>query len=601
MRKLMKKAFAALLALVLVAGVFPATAMTAEAAEGDVSANGYVLFEETFDTDANGNLLSGYAFTPVYQSNHTISDGKLSFASEQANKYLTFTFSDLRIPAPSKRSYVALKVEIFVADSSSGTRSAAIQTTKLNGATPVVTNVTGNITYAPAKTGSASAVGYLTNGEISSMEFRVGGRNDGTGVVVIEGFRVSLVMGELGTSLGQDLGRFLECQDGYFQLQRDMEFSSYTTSAAGNASLTDLHMGKNAVLDLNGHTLTLASGSSLIAANNAKIVDTSAGKTGKIAVSDKSAVGIQNAANPQLPIYTGSAWVFAEPKLEAGRHIMVYEDKSTADKPIVHFRPGFGTAGGENVREAYLADGNSGITMSAFITSTDLHGNKYNLQYNGSEEIVLDDMFNHMYELPENRGQMTFAGFEKYKSLEITLKVTSGAVIYTLPTYTVNNSKVNVNYVGDSKLTLTGNGSVTLDKAITTGAGKLVMEFDAVIPDAMATNNSMGFGFENRGTTAGGNNRYYIFGVGNFTNNYHHLANTNATGEAHIRIEVDLATFAVSYAIDGGELSNAVAPSDTDFANFVNAWNGKSSVVISGSFNSTTVELDNLYIYTITD
>ncbi len=600
MSKLMKKALAAVLTLVMVVALFPAVV---QAAEGDVSSNGYVLFEETFDTDASGNLVSGHTYSNFAGTTASLGNGCLNFSDNTANRYWELDLSNLVIPASSDRAYVGLKMELFVSGTTKG-RNAILQIAGVNGgATPNFTTTEGSAVTAVISQTNASATGYVTKTTISALKLRIGARpNTNGGTVAIEGFRVSLVMGEISTSLGQDLGRFLECQDGYFQLQRDMEFSSYSSAAGGNP--TDIVFGSNAVLDLNGHTLTLAGKSSLIAANNAKIVDTSADKTGKIVVSDKenlNPVRIQNAANPMLPIYTGSGYVFTEPKLEADRHIMLYEEKSTVDKPIVHFRPGFGNAGGENVREAYLDGKDSGITMSAYITSTDLQGNKYNLQYNGSEEIVLDGMFDDMYDEPENRGQMIFSGFEKYQSLEITLKVTSGAVTYTLPTYTVNNSKVSVNYIGDSKLTLTGNGSITLDKAITTGAGKLIMEFDAVIPDTMATNNSMGFGFENRGASVGGNNRYYLFGVGNFTNGFHHLANTNVTGEAHIRLEIDLATFAVAYAVNGGELSRAVAPSDADLANFIGAWNNKPSVVISGSFNGTTVELDNLFIYTITD
>jgi hypothetical protein len=205
-----------------------------------------------------------------------------------------------------------------------------------------------------------------------------------------------------------------------------------------------------------------------------------------------------------LPIYTGSSYVFTEPKLEADKHIMLYSEKSTVDKPIVHFRPAFGNAGGENVREAYLDGKDSGITMSAYITSTDLQGNKYNLQYNGREEIVLDGMFDDMYDKAENRGQMIFSGFEKYQSLEITLKITSGAVTYTLPTYTINNSKITKHFVSDFTVIdgITNAGAivdeqlkvdsstavyVNLDNPISTGAGKTLV-MDRVIVVANFTN-----------------------------------------------------------------------------------------------------------------
>lgn len=587
-----KKTLAAVLVFALVLSVVPGVAMTAQAAEGDASSNGYVLFEETFDTDANGNLLSGHEFTPVYQSNHTIKDGKLSFASEQENKYLDFDLTGLRIPAPSKRCYVAIKLELFVDGSSSGTRSAAIQTMKANGASnPAFTNIEGNVTFAAAKTGTATAVGYLTAGEISSLQFRVGGRNDGTGIVVIDGFRVSLVMGELGTSLGQDFGRFLECKDGYFQLKRDLDFDKYN-SPTGAQDVKNLVTGSNAVLDLNGYTLTLSDAETkLNIANNAKIVDTSAGKTGKI-VCGVDALKIANTAHPTLPIYTGNAYVFTEPDLVAEKHIFV--NTQNADQFVLHFRPGFGTLNGVNVRETYLVGGNSGIKMSAFITSKDIYGNETAVTYNSSEEIKLDNMFNGMYALPEARGEMSFAGFEKYESLKITLKLISdtGAACI-LPAYTVDNDKVTKHYASADELQISGNGGFTLETAIPT-TGKLVMEFDANIPEVFTTNYSAGFGFEIRN----GSTRHYAFTVGNGLDTYNNIVKKSIAGEAHIRLEIDLATFSTVCKVNG-VADAAVAPAAEVLDSYKTAWYGKTSIIHSGAWAGATVTLDNLMIYTI--
>lgn len=591
-----KKILAAVLVFALMLSVVPGVAMTAQAAEGDVSSAGYVLFEETFD-GTKEQLLSGYTYTNINSSRVSIRNGILSFSDYTANDYLEITLSDLRIPAPSKRCYVGLKMELDVSATTKG-RNAIFQIAAANGVSPSFTNTEGTVT-AVISTADASATGYLTAGEISSLKLRIGARpNANGGTVAIEGVKISLVMGELGTSVGQDLGRFLECKDGFFQLKRDLDFSSYNSST-GAEGVKNLVTGSNAVLDLNGYTLTLSDADTkLNIANNAKIVDTSAGKTGKI-VCDKGDLVIANTAHSTLPVYTGSGYVFTEPKLIEDTHIMAYAGAQTADKVVVHFRPGFGELGGVNVREAYLAGGNSGISMSAFITSKDIYGNETAVTYNSSEEIKLDNMFNGMYAVPEARGEMSFVGFEKYESLEITLKLISdtGAACI-LPTYTVNNDKVTKHYASADELQISGNYIVDLESKITTGTGKLIMEFDANVPSVMTTNNSAGFGFENRGTAVGGSNRYYVFSVGNWPTTHHYIGNKDIAGEAHVRLEIDLATFATVCKVDG-VAGNAVAPDAAELANFVAAWNNKNTVIVSGSYASQTVVLDKLMIYTI--
>lgn len=583
-----KKTLAAVLAFALVLSVVPGVAMTAQAAEGDASSNGYVLFEETFD-GTKEQLLSGYTYSGIASNRVSIQNGCVTFADYTANQYLEITLSDLRIPAPSSRCYVGLKLELDVSSTTQG-RNASFQIAAANGTTSDFVTTEGSAVTAVISTQDASATGYLKAGEISSLTLRIGARaNANGGTVSIEGVKISLVMGELGTSLGQDFGRFLECKDGYFQLKRDLEFSSYNSST-GAQNVTNLVTGNNAVLDLNGHTLTIAEGSKLNIANNAKIVDTSAGKTGKI-VCGADALKIANTAHPTLPIYTGNAYVFTEPDLEAEKHIFV--NTQNADQFALHFRPGFGTVGGVNVREIYLAGGNSGIKMSAFITSKDIYGNETAVTYNSSAEIKLDNMFNGMYAVPAARGEMAFAGFEKYESLEITLKLISdtGAACI-LPTYTVNNDKVTKHYASEEQ-TLSGNGGFTLETAIPT-TGKLIMEFDANIPEVFTTNNSAGFGFENRN----GSTRCYAFSVGNGLNSYKNIANKDIAGEAHIRLEIDLATFSTVCKVNG-VADAAVAPAAGDLADYQAAWHGKSSVVYSGAWAAATVELNNVMIYTI--
>ena len=616
---------AAVLAFVLVLSLLPTAALPAQAAE--TSSGGYVLFEETFDKDGNGNLKSGNTFTPGYQSNHTIANSQVSFASGSSNQYIDFVLSGLAVPVlSSKRAYVALKVELFVHETSATTRNASIQLLEskdASGATVSYTSIVGETT-AIIDNKSGVAIGY-PNKKVDSIKVRVGARSGGTGVVVIEGVRISMIVSEIagqGGVVGQDMGRFLDVQDGFFQLQRDLTFTSYTLASDTSKSATDLIMGSNAVLDLNGHTLTIADGSSLSVPVNAKIVDSSAGKTGKI-VCAKDALTIANTDHPTLPVWTGNGYVLTEPKLEADKHIMVVADSQNHDKFTLHLRPGFGTLsnGTVNVREAYLSKGNSGITMSAFITSVDLFGNRYNLQDNGSEEIVLDGMFDGMYASNLARCQIAFEGFEKYQALEITIKLSSDGVVYTLPTYTVENTYVTKHYASQfnygeadykiaqgtysvteaGKLSYTGGTlGFTLANPINTGAGdKLVIEGDIDFASS-----GIKMGFEVRGTSVNGNNRYYLFATNQYAtqNGYHYVLQKNdVAGEKHIRIEVDLNTFAVVCTVDGVSSTAAGPAVATDLEHFLAAWNNKSVILASANGHSASTPLvyDNLLIYTI--
>ncbi len=623
MRKLVMKSLAALLALALLLTVLPATATTAKAA--DVSSDGYVIFEETFDTDANGNLKSGNTFSKTGNT-HTIANGLLTFAAGNNRHYLDFVLSDLAIPVlTSNRCYVALKVELIVHESTASNRRASIQLletkdasgTSITSFTKIQNDITGILNAS-----GGVAIGYA-NKKIDSMKVRVGARDDGAsgGAVVIEGVRISLILGELEgkTAAAQDMGRFLDVQDGFFQLNRDMTFNSYTL-ASDNSVETDLIMGGNAVLDLNGKTLTIAEGSSLKVPAGAKIVDTSAEKTGKI-VCAEDALTITNTAHSTLPLRTADGYVFAEPSLIAGTHIFV-DGEQTADAFTLHFRPGFGTLGGVNVRETYLAGGNSGIQMTANITSVDIYGNETKLQYEGSEDILLDDVFNGMYASQNARGKMTFQGFEKYQALKITLKLSADGVTCTLPTYTVNNTKVTTHYASqfnyksgytqaDYGITQ-GNFSVseagklnyeggtilfTLQNAVTTGANKtMVLEFDAT-----AATNAVRASFETRGTSSNGSNRYSVFAANYYGTHHKLLPMDPFTGTQHVRMEINLETFTANYSVDG-EARTPVSVAEADLQNYINAWNNAAALVLAnngGVGASTPFTVDNLMLYTI--
>ncbi len=618
MSKFFKKALAAVLVLALIAVLLPATAITAKAADGDVSSEGYVLFEETFDKNPDGTLVSGKTY-----SKGTISDGYMTFtngtnSTTSGREYTDITISGFDIPnVQGDRSYVAVKMEIFISEATNRKAWLSVQSMTTASGTYTASDFTqldGTSSITPTET--ASGMFYLKTGKgnITSMKVRVGVREPSdttSNYVKIDGYRISLVLGENSgkEAASQDMGRYLIAGTGYFQLQRDMTFSSYT-DASTSASVYDLIMGSNAVLDLNGYNLTIADGSSLKAPSNAKIVDTSEGKTGKI-VCAEDALTIANTAHPTLPIRTADGYVFAEPKLIADTHMMVVEGSQDHDKFTLHFRPGFGTLGNVNVREAYLAGGNSGITMSAYITSVDIYGNRYNLQYNGSEEIVLDGMFDDMYASAEARGQMMFEGFEKYQSLEVTIKLSSGGASCTLPTYTVDNTYVTKHYASefnygetsynisaattavntDGKLDCMGSCGFILDENITTGAGTLVMDFDVNLAEGKQ------FGFDSRGNS----NRWYVIATNGYSTSYPQIVNLNpfSAGEHHVRMELDLNTFAATYYIDGRNIGT-YSPAADKLDGFKLAWNNLAQVTqdMSGTTPGACL-LDNLMIYTI--
>lgn len=614
MSKLYRFAAAALV-FVMILCAFPAVALTAQAA--DTTSGGYVIFEETFDINTDGSLKSGHTYSKT--GSCTIANGLLTVAAGANRHYLDFAVSGFHVPVlSSNRGYVALKVELFVHESSDTTRYASLQiqqTKDANGAT---------VTFSPdvtvMQTTSGMKIGQ-PNKKLTSMVVRVGGRENGSGAIVIEGVRISAVVVEKENKnvLAQDMGRFLDVQGGFFQLQRDMTFDAYTL-AADNSLASDLIMGSDAVLDLNGHNLTIADGSSLKVGSSAKIVDSSAAKTGKITCA-KDAVTVANSAHPTLPVWTGSGYVFAEPELIGDTHIFVAPDSRTLDTFKLHFRPGFGTLGGVNVREAYLSqNGGSDIKMSAYITSTDIYGKQKKLQYNGSEEIILDHLFDGMYETATSRVEIAFEGFEKFEKIDVTIKLTSQGVACTFPAYTVSNTYITkhfgskfdtacanadlsttynitggtngdlrTNVTDAGKLDCVGSSVFGFDSAVATGSGTLVFDFDITLASGKAV------GFDNRIGSA----RYYVFATNNYGASGQFLQKLAISGTKHVRVEIDLATFAATYYLDGSRYTVG-SPASGQLENFITAWNGKTSVILdmSGAAVGACV-LDNLAIYTI--
>ena len=144
----------------------------------------------------------------------------------------------------------------------------------------------------------------------------------------------------------------LRMDDGVYKLEQDVMLNE------------DVQMGKNAVLDLNGYTLSFAQGKKLLTNTSSQILDTSADKSGKLAV-NKGELLLANFENPHLPVWNGAdGYLFLEPQLGEERAYFA-QGSQTANGFVLYFRPGFGDAGGVNVRETYLKSGKSGITMNA--------------------------------------------------------------------------------------------------------------------------------------------------------------------------------------------------------------------------------------------
>lgn len=414
----------------------PATAQKAEAADGDVTSDGYVLFEEDFNHASLAELKAEHNYyqtglTPTIEDIN--GDKCLVYTNPTSNSNLQFTFSDLDIPGSTtqtkNRPAVAVLVEVTYKTEETGKVYATIGNIMSSGSEIAIGNLgypsEATWSYTP-NTGSNSAVCLMNSSNemvthsigryslyaslpINSFTLQVGCRKDG-GKVMISHVKVSLILTDRGsdTILGVEMVPYLAKANGYFKLPKDLE------NKDGSSTAQDLTLGTNAVLDLNGYTLTIPAGKKLVVGSNAKIVDTSVGKTGKI-VADEGAITILNQDHPSFPIYTGDGYIFTEPKLEIDKQ-MRFKDVSGLGFTL-HFRPGFGT----DVRENYLSNAeiDTGVQMTATLSWVDANDGT------GSKDLACDDMFKQMYLTQTSRGELKLTGAENYKSITLTITLTS--------------------------------------------------------------------------------------------------------------------------------------------------------------------------------
>lgn len=591
MNNTFKKLLAVALCLALAVALLPAFAVTSKAA-GVAPSAGVLLFEDTFDDgNYNGWTKAGNTIT--------VSQGVVSFATN-GNTYLDQTITGLSIPVGA-----VLCMEYS---------AATTNTTNTYWNRLSTSSTTGSLTFDATRSDVASGTGlgttnteepvthyqYFTvsKGVLDQVSIRVGQRgSSGTGTVKVDYVRLYLVT-DPATALATENG-----------------FATLTEDVTVNGSLT---LAENAVLDLNGHKLTATS---VQGGTNAQIIDSSADRSGMI---ETLALQLDNANNPQLPLWTGTGYIFTEPKLneeDVKRAIMsnVSDNGFTLD-----FRPGFG----EDIRTNYLQSGNSGIAMTASLSWTDKDG------VNGALDtpITATEIFNGMYESATHRGRLILTGAKDYQRIALTLTLSSCGVVKTFDpvvfgktvhfaadfeTGSLENNYYyatagNIYYrSADCAIVTKQNGDATDNKAIklyTTndlnfaenivkGAGKkLVIEFDLLTP---AGEDNFALRHKKTGV-AGGGYVHYLHSK-NLDGNAYFYRGVNMTGNlsaanvfTKVRMEIDLENGQYMLSYNGQKLTGKYDSAPTFFDNQKMTY-----LYVYGD----TIEhyFDNILIYTVGD
>ena len=376
---------------------------------------------------------------------------------------------------------------------------------------------------------------------------------------------------------------------------------------------SDLTLGATTVLDLNGHTLTVAEGKGVNVGSNARIIDSSAEKTGKL-VMDEGELLIANPNNPQLPLYTGDGYILTEPQLGDSRAFFV-DGSVSANGFTLDFRPGFGAVGGKNVREEYLANGSCGITMDAQLSWTDIFG------VNGSAKLACDSVFTGMYENANRRGRLALTGAEKYQTISLSIALSSCGVVKTfdLPTFS-NEDRMTIHVAVQSDVyekTSSGNGNTYPFNAPidTTTANKLVLEFGLQVTDANSESPlNECFGFRMTPAQAycdtGSYNSGYYFGLyGAGFNPGQRLVSTcdstlcrvdsvDTAEKVNYKLELNIATGVWSAYENGVQVKSGTYPEGSYTTTAAGILNGVSSMFIrfqdAGNYN-----FSNMLLYSV--
>lgn len=589
-----KKLLAAVLCLTMALTLLPAVAVVSNAA-GVAPTGGILLFEDNFnDGNYDGWTQAG--------NKPSVKDGVVSF-SVTGQSYLDQVLTT--IPQGAK-----LCLEYGVA--TNGLASDCTYWIKLD---PKKDGSTVRLTFDSSRSDTPNQNGlgntntteivthyqyYTLDRQFDNVLLRVGQRGSGgTGSCKVDFVKVYLL-----EYTADQLKTELESADGYAKLSAD---------ATIEGSLT---LGENAVLDLNGHSLTATIVSP---GTNATIIDSSAAKNGKLIVPKDSLVNLKS-NNPQLPLWAGNGYIFTEPQLGSERAFLA---ESSADGFKMDFRPGFGTT----IRENYLSQGNTGIKMTADLSWTDIYG------YEGSYAGGLNGtkIFNEMYQTETARGRLQITGAEKYRNISLALTLESCGVKVSFDPIVFNNTYVTTHFAadfdaqGETTLTTTyatpngvnegqiksfnssviangelktlGANVIKLSEQIETGNDtKLVIELD-LKSDA---GNDM---FALRATDAASKYINIISSNGSEGNSTTYAKNfysskgfklTTAGAYTKIRMEIDLETGVFDLYQNG---ANTKSGTYTDVAAVLN---GVTELYIRED-STDTHYIDNLLIYTVTN
>ena len=408
MNKMAKKLMAALLCLAMAVALLPAIAVTSNAA-GIAPDATILLFEDNFDNKGDWSGSSG-----------TFKDGLVTIkADASANRNIDCTVTGLNVPDGAticiEYSVAATKDQqkflVFAQGANEGVTLVCDTDKSDISATGIAGPITDTGVYK-----TQYAYFTVSGAALNQFTLRLGTRK-GSGDIMFDYVKLYLIADPVDA---------VQSANGYAKLSEDVTIESALTLA------------ENAVLDLNGCTLTATIVSP---GTNATIIDSSANKTGKLIVPKDSLVLRSN--NPQLPLWAADGYIFTEPKLNEGdvKRAFFVEGSTSADGFTLDFRPGFG----QTIRENYLSQGNTGIKMTADLSWTDIYGHE------GSYEGGLNGtrIFNGMYATATARGRLQITGAEKYRDISLTITLESCGVKYTFDPVVFNNTYVTTHFAAD--------------------------------------------------------------------------------------------------------------------------------------------------------
>ncbi len=604
MKHTWKQILALCLSLVLVAVLLPVS----PAAASELPTEGIVLAEDDF---TQYTKISEVTAKEIYTNTSTTiaqdADGVyvLKAGNHKNNRMITISL-DVDLPKSYETMTFYLKYEVEVSAIEGKSYLFDFNGCKDSDGTEIASDKKPASAYKDEDdyyhSVSANGTGTTTGGyeklttywkirgsDIGTLVARLGAHSSGeqTGYVYIKNYKISLLPA-VGTYAGADMIAAMAYDDAYAKLTSDVTVDG------------SLMLGKNAVLDLNGYTLTVSG--SVSAGANARVIDSSADKTGKLAVA-KDGLLIANPDNPQLPLWAGDGYILTEPTL-TDRAIFANE---SADGFTLDFRPGFGYVGTETVREKYMASvEDCDIIMGATLSWTDI--------YEETDSVDLtykDGFFMDMYAKETTRGRLTLTGAEQYQSISLGITLSSCGVTCSFDPLTFTNSFVTKHYaanfndgeatgfnnttratVTDGVLNVTGAVTFSFDNLISTGEGKtLVIEFDLPDPNyanyfciryrRTADDDYTGLISVNNSSLRAHHDTYgYFYEVGSFTE----------TDPVTVRMEIDLGSgeYKVTY---GG---NTYTGKNDYYEEVLN--NDEKFYLYCSDYNN---RFDNLLVYTI--